>query len=128
MSDVRWNLRQALARGAPPDRVLALTNDWLARQSAHDRFVTALCVSIDVRSGRAEIAGAGHLGPFVRRVSGAAEHVTLPPALALGILPGEVYQPIAIDLLPDRSVRLTISSRLSIYWIRRRARPRLAVP
>ena len=32
----------------------------------------------------------------------------------------------AIERLPARSTRLTINSRLSIYWRRRRARPRLA--
>ena len=48
-----------------------------------------------------------------------------------GLRPRAVAQPrlgMAIDRLPDKSMRLTISSRLSIYWISRRARPRLAVP
>ena len=90
VSGVRWNLRQQLARGAPPGQVLAVTNEWLVGQSVPDWFVTALCARIDVRTGRTEIAGAGHLGPFIKRADGAAEHVTLPPALALGMLPGEV--------------------------------------
>jgi len=108
VADVRWNLRQQLARGAAPAEVLATVNEWLAdgHQAIVHRFVTALCARIDVRSGRTEIAGAGHLGPFLKRASGKAEHVTLSPALALGILPGEAYQSIAVELHPEEALVL----------------------
>jgi serine phosphatase RsbU (regulator of sigma subunit) len=116
VSQVRWGFRQQLARGAPPGQVLAVTNDWLASLLIPDWFVTALCARIDVRTGRTEIAGAGHLGPFLKRASGTAEHLTLPPALALGIFPGEVYAPITVDLLPDDALVLVtdgITDRLA---------------
>jgi serine phosphatase RsbU (regulator of sigma subunit) len=107
VADVRWNLRQQLARGAPPAEVLATVNEWLAHDKVlANRFVTALCARIDVRTGRTEIAGAGHLGPFLKRASGKAEHLTLSPALALGILPGETYHPIALDLQPEDALIL----------------------
>lgn len=116
VSDARWVLRQHLARGAAPGEVLAAVNDWLAGQNIHERLMTALCVRIDVRSGHAEIASAGHLGPFVRRASGRAESVTLVPALPLGILPGERYQASTVELHPeDTLVMVTdgISDRLA---------------
>jgi chemotaxis family two-component system sensor kinase Cph1 len=91
VSDLRWIFRQRLARGESPGEVLAAVNDWLIGQSVHELLVTALCVRVDVLTGLAEIASAGHLGPFVKRWSGAAETVTPAPALPLGILLGENY-------------------------------------
>ena len=93
-----------------------MTNEWLVGQSVPDWFVTALCARIDVRTGRTEIAGAGHLGPFIKRADGAAEHVTLPPALALGMLPGEVYHAIPLELEPEDALVLVtdgITDRLA---------------
>jgi serine phosphatase RsbU (regulator of sigma subunit) len=98
VNDVRWALRQHLARGESPAAVLAAVNDWLAEQRTHDHFVTAVCVRIDVRSGRADVASAGHLGPFVKRAGGSAESVAPGTGLALGILPGQIYAERALEL------------------------------
>jgi hypothetical protein len=103
VSDLRWAFRQRLARGEAPGEVLGAVNDWLIGQSVHELLVTALCVRIDVTTGVAEIASAGHLGPFIKRKSGVAETLTPAPALPLGILEGEEYNAIRTVLsLQDR--------------------------
>jgi len=110
VSGLRWVLRQGMARGESPGTVLRMLNDWLVReqvqQQVHDRFVTAVCVRVHPVSGDAEIASAGHLGPFVKRARGGAE--ALPPSvgLALGIFPGETYREVAVELHPQDAVVL----------------------
>jgi len=82
----------------------------------HELLVTALCIRIDVPTGMAEIASAGHLGPFVKRWTGGAEAVTPAPALPLGILTGETYSQISTVLsLQDALVLATdgITDRLA---------------
>jgi serine phosphatase RsbU (regulator of sigma subunit) len=106
VSKIRWVLRQQLARAASPGQVLAAVNDWLSACDIDDRFVTALCVRVHVQAGDVEVASAGHLGPFVKRVLGRAENVAPPPALALGILAGEVYPEVRIHLGPDDALVL----------------------
>ena len=95
VSDLRWAFRQRLARGEAPGEVLAAVNEWLIAQNVPERLVTALCIRIDVLTGLAEIASAGHLGPFVKRTSGEVEILSPAPALPLGILMGEVYHQIS---------------------------------
>jgi len=120
VSGLRWVLRQALAKGESPGNVLRLLNDWLVRQQmleqVHDRFVTAVCVRVHPVTGDADIASAGHLGPFVKRARGGAE--ALPPSvgLALGIFPGQSYREVAVELHPQDAVVLVtdgITDRLA---------------
>jgi chemotaxis family two-component system sensor kinase Cph1 len=116
VSDLRWAFRQRLARGEAPGQVLGAVNDWLIGQTVHELLVTALCIRIDVTTGMAEIASAGHLGPFVKRWTGEAEAVTPAPALPLGILTGETYSQINTVLsLQDALVLATdgITDRLA---------------
>lgn len=116
VSDLRWAFRQRLARGEAPGQVLGAVNDWLIGQSVHELLVTALCIRVDVVSGLAEIASAGHLGPFVKRSSGLAESLTPAPALPLGILLGEEYTQISTVLgLQDALVLATdgVTDRLA---------------
>jgi serine phosphatase RsbU (regulator of sigma subunit) len=116
VSDLRWAFRQRLARGEAPGQVLGAVNDWLIGQTVHELLVTALCIRIDVTTGVAEIASAGHLGPFVKRWTGEAEAVTPSPALPLGILTGETYSQINTVLsLQDALVLATdgITDRLA---------------
>src|SRR6185369_12014168 len=81
---VRPLLRRCLARGDAPGRVLMALNDWISRH-VRDSFVTALAIRIDPTDGRTEIASAGHLGPFVRRRSGAVHALTLAGSVPLGM-------------------------------------------
>ncbi len=116
VSDIRWALRQQLARGESPSNVLAAVNDWLVSHKGSDRFVTAVCARIDLRVGRAEIASAGHLGPFVKRANGAVESLATGAGLALGIFPAQSYQQTTLDLYPEDAIVLAtdgITDRLA---------------
>jgi serine phosphatase RsbU (regulator of sigma subunit) len=116
VSSLRWILRQTIARGEAPGPVLAGLNDWIVAQRIDDRFVTAVCVRIDAVTGRAEIASAGHLGPFVKRAAGGAEDLPLAVGLALGILPAQLYRETFVDLAPEDALVLVtdgITDRLA---------------
>lgn len=102
---VRPVLRRSLARDDAPGMVLTAMNGWLARQLP-DTFVTAVAVRIDVATGRTEIASAGHLGPFVRRRSGKVEALTSEGGLPLGMLAGQWYPDVTLDLEPHDAVVL----------------------
>lgn len=106
VSVVRPVLQRCLAHGEAPATVLKILNDWLVRERTDDVFVTAVAVRIDARSGRTEIASAGHLGPFIRRGSGSVEALMLSPGVPLGMLPGQTYQELTLDLQPNDAVVL----------------------
>ena len=116
VSSLRWILRQTIARSESPGTVLAALNDWLVAQRIDDRFVTAVCVRIDAVTGLAEIASAGHLGPFVKRAVGAAAALPHAVGLALGILPAQIYQETSVELAPEDALVLVtdgITDRLA---------------
>jgi serine phosphatase RsbU (regulator of sigma subunit) len=114
---LRWILRQKLAAGEGPGALLGALNDSLAQQRLSDeRFVTALCVRIDPVSGMTDIAGAGHLGPFVKRANGAAEALPIIGGVALGMLSVASYETVSIELGPEDAVVLCtdgITDRMS---------------
>jgi chemotaxis family two-component system sensor kinase Cph1 len=99
-------LHSSLARGESPGRVLAALNDGLMSHGLLERFVTAVAVRIDVLSGFAEIACAGHMGPFVRRASGRVQALNGAMGVPLGLLPGETYDEISLDLDPNDALVL----------------------
>ena len=116
VNSLRWILRQTIARGEAPGTVLAALNDWIVAQRIDDRFVTAVCVRIDAVTGRAEIASAGHLGPFVKRAAGGAEELPYSVGLALGILAAQSYQETSVALGPEDALVLVtdgITDRLA---------------
>jgi serine phosphatase RsbU (regulator of sigma subunit) len=115
VNGLRWTLRQEIARGASPGPVLSALNDWMFQQG-DDRFVTAVCVRVDAVSGLAEIASAGHLGPFVKRNDGRAEDLPHVAGLAMGILPAQLYPETTVELDPEDAMVLVtdgITDRLA---------------
>jgi serine phosphatase RsbU (regulator of sigma subunit) len=116
VANLRWVLRQAIARGQAPGAVLATLNECMVAQRIDDRFATAVCARLDSVTGRVEIASAGHLGPFVRRAAGGAEDLASAAGLALGILPGQRYGEISVELGPEDALVLVtdgITDRLA---------------
>jgi serine phosphatase RsbU (regulator of sigma subunit) len=97
---VRPLVRRSLARGDSPAAVLTTLNDALMSQCVHDRFLTAVAVRVDAPPGRAEVACAGHMGPFLRRAAGAAEAPALPAGVPLGLLADERYVDTMLELGP----------------------------
>jgi serine phosphatase RsbU (regulator of sigma subunit) len=104
---IRPLLHLNLIRGESPARVLAALNDALMNEGLGERFVTAVAVRVDVRAGVAEIACAGHLGPFMLPASGDdARMVCRASGVPLGLVAGEVYEEISVRLDPDDALVL----------------------
>jgi sigma-B regulation protein RsbU (phosphoserine phosphatase) len=95
---IRPFLHHSLARGESPGRVLAVLNEGLIHEGLAERFVTAVAVRVDVRTGIGEIACAGHLGPFVLRASGRVQMVCRASGVPLGLVAGEHYEEIGVRL------------------------------
>ena len=98
VSRLRWLVRQHLAAGEAPGAVLALLNDAIVAGNDPDLFVTAVCVQVDPASCSLRVASAGHLGPFIKRVSGDAQEVIVGEGAALGIMPEQAYGEKQLDL------------------------------
>lgn len=103
---IRPFLHHSLACGESPGVVLARLNEGLVAEGLADRFVTAVAVRVDVLTGVAEIACAGHLGPFVRRASGRVQVVDRASGVPLGLEPGERYEEIGLRLGPEDALVL----------------------
>jgi serine phosphatase RsbU (regulator of sigma subunit) len=113
---MRWVLRQRLAHGGSPGELLLALNEWMVEQQVHDLFVTAVCFRVDPANGGVEVASAGHLGPFIKRASGAAELVALTPGTALGVVAEQCYEEVKFSLDPEDAIVLCtdgITDRLS---------------
>jgi sigma-B regulation protein RsbU (phosphoserine phosphatase) len=106
VSRLRWLVRQHLACGEPPAKVLALLNDSIVAGNEPDLFVTAVCVRIDPQAWSVSVASAGHLGPFIKRACGDAQEATLEVGPALGIMPAQVYEESLIELDPEDALVL----------------------
>jgi serine phosphatase RsbU (regulator of sigma subunit) len=98
-------LHGILARGESPGRVLGALNDRLVAAGV-ERFVTAVAVRVDLGSGLAQIACAGHLGPFVRRTSGRVRAFNEARGVPLGLVAGETYGEISEELESDDALIL----------------------
>jgi len=107
---VRPFLHHSLACGESPGRVLAALNEALVAEAlvdrGVDRFVAAVAVRVDVNTGVAQIACAGHLGPFVRRASGRVQLVDRATGVPLGLVAGERYEEVGLRLGPDDALVL----------------------
>jgi serine phosphatase RsbU (regulator of sigma subunit) len=103
---IRPFLHHSLARGESPGRVLEALNDALVHEGLAERFITAVAVRVDVRSGVGEIACAGHLGPFLLRAAGHVQMLDRATGVPLGLIPGERYEEIGVHLGPEDALVL----------------------
>ena len=106
VSRLRWLVRQHLASGESPGSMLALLNDAILAGGEPDLFVTAVCVQIDPAAYTMRVASAGHLGPFVKRVSGDALELSIEEGAALGIMPAQTYEEKQLELDPEDAIVL----------------------
>jgi serine phosphatase RsbU (regulator of sigma subunit) len=80
-----------MARWMSPGSLLSELNSFLEATSDSDVFVTAICLSLDARSGVGTIAVAGHLPPIIKgmRSTRVLDADGGPP---LGVLAGKRYR------------------------------------
>jgi serine phosphatase RsbU (regulator of sigma subunit) len=106
-ASIRPLLHASLTRGDSPGDVLAAFNEGLVRGSLiAERFVTAVAVRVDVVTGVAEIACAGHMGPFLRRASGRVSAIDRAMGVPLGLLAGERYEEVTLKVEADDALVL----------------------
>ncbi len=99
---VAWDGKRHEPRS--PGRSLALLNKLLlARQPSEPMFVAAVCVLVDLLSGRVSLARGGSPIPMRVRGGGAVEPVMCPGRL-VGIEPGNGFETTVLDLDPDESL------------------------
>jgi sigma-B regulation protein RsbU (phosphoserine phosphatase) len=73
-----------------PD-VLARMNRELCRENDRSMFVTAFSGCLNLRSGRLQVANAGHNVPYWLGRDGSVREVAVPSGLALGVLADSAY-------------------------------------
>ena len=94
-------LIRALAfTGAPPDAVLRDANVELARNNPSFMFVTAFLCLLDLRTGLASWANAGHCRPIILRRGAPPVHEPIPLGLPLGLEPVAAVEAGTLQLAP----------------------------
>ena len=88
--------RHARRAGADPVATLIAVDDAIATQFGDSRFVTAQVASLDLDSGRLNIANAGHPPPLHMRAGRPPETLACPPARPAGL--GGKPSSLVIDL------------------------------
>ena len=91
-------LRTIVRQTQQPDEILARLNDELEAQNARRMFVTMSCVVIDVATGRATGASAGHHALLLILRKGAPQFVFPSSGMVLGLRPAQRYSVQSLEL------------------------------
>ncbi|MER6307262.1 SpoIIE family protein phosphatase [Streptomyces sp. NPDC001657] len=105
MGQARTAVHAHATAGASPGEVLARTNRLLTDLDP-DLFTSCLYVHLNLRSGRACLASAGHPPPLLRPPDRRTRVLDVPHGLLLGIDPDARYEATEIDLPPDSVLAL----------------------
>jgi phosphoserine phosphatase RsbU/P len=108
MARVSSDLRTAMLTEREPAAALNVVNRAVVARGQHDIFVTALCVSLDVRRRHVVLANAGHMPPYVRRLAeGDLRRVDEGTSSPLGLFDDIVYVQAELDLEAGDTLVLT---------------------
>lgn len=99
MGQVRIAMHSYARTGAPPEEVLARTNQLLLGLGS-ELFCSCLYAHIDVPGRRVLLASAGHPPPIVRHRAHRAQVLDLPPGLLLGVDEEARFQAVELPLPP----------------------------
>jgi PAS domain-containing protein len=105
MGQIRTAMHSYARTGAPPEEVLARTNQLLLELDT-SLFCSCLYVHIDVPGHRVTLASAGHLPPILRHRTHHAEVLDLPPGLLLGVEEGAHFESVEMPLPPGALLAL----------------------
>jgi hypothetical protein len=92
MSRISSELHRLAAETTGPAEMLGRLNSSLPGRMQDDRFVTVVCVLLDMPNRRWVVSNAGHVVPLLRRQSGTViglAHASGPP---IGMIPSAVYE------------------------------------
>jgi len=91
MSRVSSELHQLASQKMSPADMLTRVNNSLQERTRDDRFVTVVCVVLDLTRRRWVVANAGHVVPILRRADGSVHRLTYLSGPPLGMVPRHVY-------------------------------------
>ena len=97
---------QALRDKLTPGQTLTMMNDLLADNNDACMFVTALCGSLNLKTGYMVMANAGHMNPVIQNPQETREF-EIDGAIALGLMDGVKY--------PDVNFQLNNQTSLTMY-------------
>jgi PAS domain-containing protein len=105
MGQIRTAVHSHARTGAPPEEILARTNQLLLELKS-DLFCSCLYAHIDVSRNRVLLASAGHPPPILRHRAHHAEVLDLPPGLLLGVQEEARFQTVEVPLPPGALLAL----------------------
>ncbi len=105
MGQVRIAMHSYARTGAPPEEILARTNQLLLELNS-ELFCSCLYAHIDVPGQRVLLASAGHLPPIVHYRAHRAQVHDLPPGLLLGVDEEARFQTVELPLPPGALLAL----------------------
>lgn len=113
MGQMRTAVRAYAAEGHDPSSTLSRSNRLLA-QLETDLFVTCCCMWLDLSTGAALVASAGHPAPVLSDTNGHVNFPHLPVGPPLGIGQRTLYQQTEIELPPGGIVALFTGGLLDV--------------
>jgi GAF domain-containing protein len=105
MGQVRIAMHSYARTGAPPEEILARTNQLLLELNS-ELFCSCLYAHIDAPGQRVLLASAGHPPPIVRHRTRRAQVLDLPPGLLLGVDGQARFQAVELPLPPGALLAL----------------------
>jgi anti-sigma regulatory factor (Ser/Thr protein kinase) len=105
MGQLRSGVRAYATEGHDPATVVTRSNQLLAELNT-DLFATCCCLWLDLETGTASIAGAGHPAPVITDAGGRVTTPRLPVRPPLGVAPDTVYDQVEATLAPGSIVTL----------------------
>ena len=120
MSRISSELHRLAAETTGPAEMLSRLNSSLPGRMQDDRFVTVVCVLLDVPKRRWVVANAGHVVPLLRRQSGAVIGLAYASGPPIGMMPSAVYEEQVFPLEPKDILLLTTDGVFEMFAGHRR--------
>jgi phosphoserine phosphatase RsbU/P len=92
MMTAKATIKDMAERGYPANKVLEAANDKLCEGNETGMFVTACVGILDLRTGKLQMANAGHNPPLVKHSGGSFEYLKLKPGFVLAGMEGMHYR------------------------------------
>ena len=87
-----------------PAEVLRKVNNELAADNDALLFVTLFCGVLDFETGELAYSNAGHNPPAILRRDGRVDPLSLPPGMAMGVMPDLEYETMRVHLAPGETL------------------------
>jgi hypothetical protein len=120
MARVSADVRRLSTEVSGPAELLERLNHTLSSRMQDDRFVTALCVLLDLPNRRWVFSNAGHVLPLLRRSTGVVSRVAYSSGPPLGIVAHAQYREEVISVAAKDILLLATDGVFEILSVSRR--------